>query len=79
MNAPLTPLDGTFNIPLDLLGPSSSPVLPYKSEDPSNVAVDPMIPPTRLPWDPLDVPLVPWNPLAVPQDAPFGGGRRLSV
>ena len=48
--------------------------LPYKSsEDPSNVAVDPMGPPTRLPWDPLDVPLDPWNPLGAPLDAFFGG------
>ena len=55
---------------------SSSPVLPYKSsEDPSNVAVDPMGPPTRLPWDPLVVALGSWNPLlGAPLDAPFGGG-----
>ena len=33
---------GPLNIPLDLLGPHSSPVLPYKLlEYPSNVAVDP--------------------------------------
>ena len=32
-----------------------------------------MGPPTRLPWDPLDVPLDPWNPLGAPLDAFFGG------
>ena len=66
---PLDPLDsvdaplGPINIPLDLLGPFISPVLPYKSsENLSNIAVDSIGPPRHAPW-PLGSPRrLSWTP-----------------
>ena len=55
---PLWPL----YIPLNPLGPSGSPIQPYKSsKDQSNVAVDPMGPPDA----PLDPPGSYWPPLCL--------------
>ena len=49
----LLDLPGPLNSPLNLIGPLRSPRLPYKlSEDPSNVADDPMGH-IQLPLDPL--------------------------
>ena len=55
---------------LNLIGPSRSTGLPYKSsEDPSNVGVDPMEHP-----DPPSPPFTLWDPLGLPPD-PLGPCR----